>query len=315
MANAPRATTIETVSSLDGVAELVRVRGAAHRDQPASLLLEISHGATRAEHYDELRSRLRGRYPPDLRDFFFVNTDVGAPELALRTAERFVAAAQTSAALVLRCLVPRTFVDCNRIIDLDALPRSSAAGELTPGLHAYVQDEHDRRLVLDRYRAWRELSERCFDLVCGGGGLALQVHSYAPRSIDVPVDEQIVTRLRAEYEPERLAGWPLRPEVDLIALARDGERLAGAAILANCTQRFREAGYEVTLATTYHLHEVTLAHAMARRHQERTLCLELRRDLLARSFTPFAEMEIAPEKVERAAGALAAAALDASAAS
>jgi hypothetical protein len=313
MANAPLATNLPQLKDLDGVASTRLVRGTAHRDAAPSLLLEIAHGATRAAHYDELRARLRGSYPPDLRDFFFVNTDVGAPELAERTAERFVAARPTQAALVVRCLVPRTFVDCNRLIDVDGRPRSSAAGEMTPGLHAYVQDDDDRQLVLERYAAWRALTERAFEQVCGSGGLALQVHSYAPRSIDVPVDERIVERLRAEYEPARLARWPLRPQVDLIALARDGELLASAALLANSTQNLRASGYEVAVASTYHLHEATLAHALARRHAGRTLCLELRRDLLARDFTPFAEMEIDPGKVEPVAEALAgavAAALD-----
>ena len=302
--------THESLRSIEDVAEVTLVRGAAHDGRRPDLLLEVSHGATRAAHYDALRTALRGSYPADLRDFFFVNTDVGAPEVAMRTAERFVLASPTSSAWVVRCLVPRTFVDCNRVIDADERPRSSAAGEITPGLHVYVTDEHDRRLVLGRYAAWRGLTERAFQQVCDGGGFALLVHSYAPRSIDVPVDERIVERLRAEYAPDRLAQWPLRPEVDLITHGGDGLRLASAALIEHCAASFRAAGYAVASNGTYHLHEATLAHAHARRHPERTLCLELRRDLLARAFTPFAEMAIDGEKVERAATALASAALE-----
>lgn len=45
------------------------------------LLLEIPHGATKASHFDDLAAELVGPFPADLRSFFFVNTDVGAPEV------------------------------------------------------------------------------------------------------------------------------------------------------------------------------------------------------------------------------------------
>src|SRR5689334_21445783 len=98
--------------SIPGICELALL-GAGEPE----LLLEVPHGATRAEHYDALRGALAGDYPEDLRDFFFVNTDVGAPELALRTALAFVAARPGSTVAVLRSLIPRTFVDCNRILE------------------------------------------------------------------------------------------------------------------------------------------------------------------------------------------------------
>jgi len=290
--------------SIPDVCEVEFVRGVRAGDVP-DLLLEVPHGATRAAHYDRVVGALRGSFPANLRDFFFVNTDVGAPEVAQRTAELFVAADPTRSALVVRCLVPRTFVDCNRVIDVDAKPRASAAGEVTPGVQPWVRDPHDIALLLGRYRAYRELVEESADRICGAGGHMLMVHSYAPRSIDVAVDEHIVERLREAYQPERITTWRLRPPVDLIVDTPDGVRLASPQLMARVQQRLTAAGYDVVLNGAYNLHPMTLAAATAARHPGRTLCLELRRDLLVHSFTPFAEMHVDPQKIERIARELA----------
>lgn len=290
--------------SIPDVCEVELVRGARAGEVP-DLLLEVPHGATRAAHYDRVVEELRGSFPADLREFFFVNTDVGAPEVAQRTAELFVAADPRRSAVVVRCLVPRTFVDCNRVIDVDAKPRASAAGEITPGMQAWVRDPHDFALLLGRYRAYRALVEDAAERVCGVGGQMMMVHSYAPRSIDVAVDERIVERLREAYQPERITTWPLRPPVDLIVDTPEGVRLASPELMARVQRSFVAAGFEVALNGAYKLHPMTLAAAIAARYPGRTLCLELRRDLLVHSFTPFAEMHVDPQKIERVARALA----------
>ncbi len=300
--------------SIPEVCDVDLVHGAKTSAAAPLLLLEVAHGASRAVHFQALRAALRGAYPDDLIDFFFVNTDVGAPEVARRTAERVVAARGDLSALVVRSLIPRTFVDCNRIIDCsDGSDRKDAPAKpgeaLTPGLHAYVVDPQDRQLLLGRHRAYCDLVDAAFAQVCDAGGCALMVHTYAPRSIDVPVDEHIVARLRAEYAPDRIATWPLRPQVDLIARDPDGRTLASAALLASAQAAFARAGLTVAVNGTYPLHPVTQAHRLAARHPERTLCLELRRDLLVREFTPFAEMDPDPLKVDRAAAAMAEAVL------
>ncbi|MBK9129750.1 MAG: N-formylglutamate amidohydrolase [Phycisphaerales bacterium] len=296
------------LASIPAVCDVVHVRGRdADPEAGPDLLLEVPHGATRAADYDALRAELQGSYPDDLQAFFFVNTDVGAPEVAVAVAHRFVADAPQRSAVIVRCLIPRTFVDCNRVIEPDAKPQASAAGEVTPGLHAYVQDAHDRRLLLGRYAAYRQAVTAAYDRICGNGGLGLMVHSYAPRSIDVPVDADIVARLRREYEPDRIVGWPLRAEVDFIVRDEAGQLLVREDLLAAMQTSCTQAGYQVAVASTYTLHPATLAHAFAVRHPGSTLCLELRRDLLVRAFTPFAEMVADPEKVDRVAGALAAA--------
>jgi hypothetical protein len=289
--------------SIPDVCEVALVRGARAGDVP-DLLLEVPHGATSAEHYDRVRGELRGSFPADLRDFFFVNTDVGAPELALRTAELYVAANPRRSAVVVRCLVPRTFVDCNRVIDVDATPRATAVGEVTPGVHEWVRDAHDLALLLGRYRAYRALVEDTAERVCGGGGQMWMVHSYAPRSIDVAVDEQIVARLREAYQPERITQWPLRSPVDLIVDTPDGVRLASPELVARLQRSFADAGLDVALNGAYTLHPMTLAAQIAARYPGRTLCLELRRDLLVSAFTPFEEMHVDPEAIERVAVAL-----------
>lgn len=298
------------LASRPGVCEVEHVRGAAcEPDAPPDVLFEVPHGATRTAHFTAQRSELRGAYRDDLIDFFHVNTDVGAPELARAVAERIVQHQPRRSAVVVRCLLPRTFVDCNRRIDRHAIPAGSAAGEPTPGMGPWVQDEHDRALLLARYDAYRDVATRAFATVCGSGGLGLCVHTYAPRSIDVAVDADIVQSLRAAYAADRIGTFPLRPAIDLITHDPDGRELASATLAERAEAEFTAAGFEVRRNGAYSLHPVTLAHEFAQRHAGATLCFEVRRDLLVPTFTPFAEMRPDPERVERAAAPLAVAVL------
>jgi len=292
-----------SASTISAVCETTTVRGAQARGRP-DLFLEVPHGATRAADYDALRAELVGQFPDDLRDFYFVNTDVGAPELALCVAELVVAADPTRACVVVRCLVPRTFVDCNRDIDAATVACASRPGEMTPGLHGWVRDPRDRALLLERYAAYRAHVSALYEEVCGSGGRALMVHSYAPRSVDVAVDDHVVKSLRAAYAPDRVGTWPLRASVDLIVDTPEGERLADPELVESAQREFTSAGFDVALNAAYALHPVSLAHVFARAHPQRTLCLELRRDLLVREFTPFAEMPTDPARIERVAAPL-----------
>ncbi len=134
--------------------ELVTARGAS-REAPPGVLIEVPHGATRRRHFVATRNRLAGELPEDLERFFYVNTDVGSIECA-----RWVARMVTSPAsyaeledlgggrgsgsgpgaigsvLIVRGLVARTFVDCNRVI-LGG-PTSRLRDGLTPALPDYV---------------------------------------------------------------------------------------------------------------------------------------------------------------------------------
>lgn len=298
------------LASVANVCEVEHLRGTANDPAaPPDVLFEVPHGATRTAHFTALRAQLRGRYADDLQDFFHVNTDVGAPELARAIAERVVQSQPRRSAVVVRCLLPRTFVDCNRRIDPAAAPAGSAAGEPTPGLPPWIQDAHDRTLLLDRYAAYRDVVTRAFAAVCGRGGLGLCVHTYAPRSIDVAVDGDIVKSLHAAYAADRIGTWPLRPAVDLITHDPDGRELASAGLAARAEAELTAAGFEVERNGAYSLHPVTLAHEFAARHPGTTLCFEVRRDLLVPDFTPFREMLPEPARIARAASPLAGAVL------
>jgi N-formylglutamate amidohydrolase len=298
----------EAIRSVPHVCEVQYLRGtAAAADAPPDLLLEVAHGATRARDFTGWRERLRGAYGQDLLDFFFVNTDVGAPELAAAAARLAVAREPHRTAVVVRCLVPRTFVDCNRRIDRDTVPAASKAGEMTPGMPPWVQEPADREALLAAYFAYREVVTTAFAQVAAANGTAVFVHTYAPRSIDVPVDEHIGASLRTAYAADRIGTWALRPEVDLILRDPDGQLLASPELARRAAAGFRGAGFEVAENATYPLHPITLAHAFAAQRRDATLCLEVRRDLLVPEFVPFQELHADAAKVERAAAPLAAA--------
>ena len=286
--------------SIDGVVEVQHVRGAqARADAPADLLLEIPHGATRAHHFASLKGQLKGPFPENLIDFFFVNTDVGAPEAALALARHVVARDPTRAVTLLVCQIPRTFIDCNRVIDEASRPTTSTATGMTPGVVRYVTDEGDLALLFSKYRAYRACITSHFEDVCGHGGTAMMFHTYAPRTVDVPVDEKIVERLHEAYRPEVEPSWPLRPEVDLITKTPDGAVLADAELIAGVLGSLTAAGLTVTDSNAYPLHPASLAHTFATRWPTQTLCLEVRRDLVVQRFTPFAEMEADAAKCAR----------------
>ena len=125
-----------TVTTLAGVCEVHRYG----RDAPApSLLIELPHGATERAHYDAVAARLASPLPARLEQFFHVNTDFGVPELAARVAELLTTGTRkdrTMGIVVVRALVPRTFIDLNREI-----AEGAAAGTqpgMTPGLPPYI---------------------------------------------------------------------------------------------------------------------------------------------------------------------------------
>ena len=296
---------VDPLRSVPHVCDVEYLRGAAAAPGAApDLFLEVAHGATRAADFDGLRAALRGQYDDGLRDFFFVNTDVGAPELARATAARVVQMQPRRTVVVVRCLLPRTFVDCNRRIERDAIPKAHRAGEMTPGMPAWVRDPADQRLLLDRYFAYRDVVDAAFRSV-GPAGLTLFVHTYAPRSIDVVVDANIAASLRAAYAADRLGSWPLRPGVDLITHDPEGRELASPQLAHRAAAEFAAAGFDVARNSTYALHPITLAHGFAEQRPAGTLCLEVRRDLLLKEFVPFVELVPEPAAVVRAAAPLA----------
>ena len=279
------------IASIPGVCQ---ARWFGRESAQPDLLIEVPHGATRTAHYQALHAQLRGALPEDLIAFFHVNTDAGAPEYACALAEQFVHGAPQRSALVLLCEIPRTFIDCNRVLDIS--PEEYKAGKVTPGLPPYIRDERDQRLLRSLHEQWVRVTDEAWN-ACGAGVMA---HTYAPRSVDVEVDDQIIASLRRAYED--VERWPLRPQIDIIA--RDP---AGAILCEPLVRRveaeFTAAGFETAISGTYPMHPSTLAYGRAARF--RAVCVEVRRDLLARQFTPFVEVQIDSQKAARIAAPLA----------
>lgn len=291
------------LSSIPDVLDVLSFRGErCEPDAPPDLLIEIPHGATRTADFTGLAERLVSPLPADLIDFFHVNTDAGAPELGEAVARELVAAEPARSALVLRCRIPRTFIDCNR--QIDAAPEDFRAGKVTPGLMPWITAPEDRALLRERYQLYVSAVRRAAAGLAPEGALLL-LHTYAPRTVDVEVDMDIVASLHRAYRPEVEPTWPLRPELDVIARSQDGVSHAPAAVVE--ALRAGVAPIQVADGATYPLHPSTMAweHVIAR--PGRALCLEVRRDLLADPFEPFREMRIGADKVARLAAPLAAA--------
>lgn len=298
------------------------------REALPEILIEVPHGATRRIHFEATRDRLVGALPDDLEQFFYVNTDVGSIECA-----RWVARMVTSPAshgeleelaepgegagwgragvagvLIVRGLVARTFVDCNRVID--GGPTGSLRDGLTPALPDYVTRAEDVATLTRMHGAYQAAAAKAYEAVCGAGGTGLILHTYAPRSVRIDrVDGGIVAALRRAYEPATWARWERRPDVDLITHSVDGEQLAPRALARALRRLYDRFGVEVAENATYRLHAATMGHVHSVRYPGRVLCLEINRGMLADPFTPFEEMSISEAKARRLAAPIAAALL------
>jgi len=286
-------------TSVPEILDVSIARGVRARpDAPPDLVIEVPHGATATADFTALAARLTSPLPDGLVDFFHVNTDTGAPELAAAIAARFVAAEPTRVAAVLRCRIPRTFIDCNRRIDAPA--DDFKAGKVTPGLMPWITTPEDRATLRAAYDRYVDAVREAVAALASDGALLL-LHSYAPRTVDVEVDLEIVASLRRAYQADVEPGWPLRPELDVIGRAVDGTNHAPTAVVDELRRALAEHGIALADSATYPLHPSTLAwdHVMTR--PGRALCVEVRRDLLADPFDPFVEMRIGTAKVERLA--------------
>ena len=133
----------------------------------------------------------------------------------------------------------------------------------------------------------------------------MQLHSYAPRSVNIDrIDREIGTQLREAYRPECYESWPLRPEVDIIGESDAGAQLASPAVVQEIRRAYAAIGIHAEVNATYRLHDETTGYRHAVRHRGQVVCVEIRRDLLAEPFTPFAEMHIDAAKSRRMAAPL-----------
>ena len=294
-------TVFEDFVDVPGVCEVAYT---PPRAGAPTLLVELPHGATRTADYEATRARLRGTLPDNLEAFFYVNTDIGTPECAQWLGEAL--AAQGFGSLVLRCLVPRTFIDCNRVVA--GSKQGVVVDGLTPAVAAYIEDPADQALLGELHASYHALAERAYRRLCGGGGLALQLHSYAPRSVGIDrIDGEIVAALRRAYEPEIYETWPERPAVDLICADSEGTMWPAPELVGAVQAEFAAINVDARENATYKLHPATMGYQYARAYPRQVLCVELNRGLLAEPFVPFGESPIAPANVERMTRPLAAA--------
>jgi hypothetical protein len=292
------------LQSLPDIVDLHWVRGIrCTRDAP-NLLIEVPHGATETGDFETLAAQLQSPLPEGLVDFFHVNTDVGAFELALETARQRVAAVESSCVLIMRSRIPRTFIDCNRRID--EAPENDRGGKLTPGLMPWVTHPADIALLRERHARYVATVRAAMQALTADAGVLL-LHSYAPRSVGVEVDLQIVRNLRLAYQAPNDLVWPLRPEFDVISRDPEGHSHAPAAVVEALRRGLGACGWEVADSASYPLHPGTLAWEHVMQRPGRVLCLEVRRDLLADPFDPFVRMNISQSKLEQIAKPLAAA--------
>lgn len=287
--------------SVDGVCDIE-----VHRPASAPrgwLFIEVPHGATRTSDYATLVKRLKSPLPRDLDHFFYVNTDIGAPEGAQWIGRAL--AAQGFGVVVARCLIPRTFIDTNRLITKSE--GGKVVDGMTPAVPGYIGDPGDAAMLLVMHSVYHALVASAYARICGEGkGLALQLHSFAPKSVNIEkTDAGIVDALHAAYVPEVYATWPERPPVDLISATADGAFQSAPRLVAALKAEYASAGIRAEENATYHLHPATMGLAYARAHPDRVLCVELNRGLVADPFVPFGVSPISAARVERMAAPIA----------
>lgn len=255
----------------------------------------MPHGADRREHYDAIRARLVGDLPADLHTFFHINTDVGAWALGRRVAE-CVAAEAGVATMAIRSLIPRTFIDCNRLED------AAASSGLTAGLAPWIRHPDDRAFLVAAHRDYIATVEAAASELPADGLLFLP-HTYGPRSMNIPVvDDEIVSRLREQTEPANWESLPSRPEIDFISVTPDGRTLAPDGMVEELLAGYAAIGLVGEIAKTYTLHPSTQGARWSEARPGQALCVEFRRDLLVEAWLPFEEMEVRHDEVNRLAG-------------
>ena len=141
----------------------------------ARWLIEVPHGADEPRHYRLLESLLRSPLPDDLIAFFQVNTDVGSWALGQALVRALEARGEPVCAI--RCGIPRTFVDVNRVL-------SDHEQGFTPGLQPWITDPADKMLLTSLHVAYTSVVRAAYHGICGRGGRALNVRSCgAPGSV------------------------------------------------------------------------------------------------------------------------------------
>jgi hypothetical protein len=282
-------------ASVDGVVELTPFLAGTSRKW---LFIEVPHGATRKSDYDAVFAKLKStQLPAQLEHFFFVNTDIGAPEGAAWLGKNL--SAQGINVVVARCLLPRTFIDTNRVIA--PVQDGKVVDGLTPAVPGYVDSKEDVSWLTAQHARYHEVVSSAYQEICrGADGLALQLHSYSPRSVSIEkTDGSIVDQLHAAYVPEVYAKWPERPPIDIISALSDGSFRAAPKLVEALLAEYAKAGIAAKENGTYHLHTIAMGYEYAKAFPQQVLCVELNRGLVAEPFVPFGVSPISEAKVEK----------------
>lgn len=280
--------------SVEGVVEVTVSAAPGSRKW---LLIEVPHGATRKSDYDAVAQKLKSTLPEQLEHFFFVNTDIGAPEGAAWLGKTL--SAQGINVVVTRCLIPRTFIDTNRVIVPNG--EGKVVDGLTPGMPGYIDSPEDAKWLTAQHGRYHQVVSAAYQEVCrGADGLALQLHSYSPRSVSIEkTDGNIVTALHAAYVPEVYAKWPERPPVDVISALQDGSFRAAPKLVDAVLAEYAADGIAAKENGTYHLHTIAMGYEYARAYPQQVVCVELNRGLVADPFVPFGVSPISEAKVAK----------------
>ena len=293
-----------------------RLAGPEADDQaPATIFLEIPHGATTHAHLEAIKT-LDAQTPEDWDTVYWCSTDQGAPEVALRAAQLLTspewawaqlgqAAAQQAAdrvVVLIRGLIPRHYVDLNRLW----VPQDQTAGVgLTPTLPEFLrqQPEPGRKLQALHTRYHAAIMAQ-YEQTCGLGGQAMQIHTYSPRSVSAPqgVSGPLLRRAWSDAEREQ---WPLRPIGQLITGRADEPPLSDAALVDALRREFEAIGVTLAVNEPFAFHPVTTLDQLAHRWPGQLTALELGREFLAQRYDPLGPWTPDVQVVERAAGALA----------
>ncbi|MAA79384.1 MAG: hypothetical protein CL916_09000 [Deltaproteobacteria bacterium] len=257
------------------------------------LFIELPHGCIHIEEYERFTQNI-SELPENLVDFFLVNTDIGTPELGFEIARLIQ---EKVGVVVLRSRIPRTLIDCNRILSLNE--EAYKEGKVTPGIPSYVPLDHHQWLK-EIHQRYTEKSKELFEEVCAQGGYAMMLHSYAPRSVGIDsIDHQIVEKLHWAYQDKIYKTWPLRPQIDFIAKTQDNQWLGAKERILSIKQRMEADGLEVGISSTYPMHPATTAYMHTEKYPNQTLCIEIRRDLLMKKFRPFTQLDADPQQIQR----------------
>ena len=305
------------IQSVEGICDVFRfTSGAPLSDPPVPLFIELPHGATELKHLHDLKPRVRQYTDDRYDDFFMVNTDQGSPEYAFylagaltdptlvdRLGDRLNAAQRSRLReiqhrldiVVLRSLLPRTIVDVNRQWVIDESVRKAA--NLTGTTASFIDDEADLTMLHELYDAYQQQARRGYAFACENGGFAFNLHTYAPISVSLVEGEYIVDTLHRAYRPEQFATYAYRPAVELITTPPDGSILAPPRLVEWVLAAYRAQDIEITCDDPYPLHPAATGYHHCERYPHRILSMEIRRDLLAESFEPFAIWPVSPTKL------------------